>query len=264
MTFLYITANRLAFGEIHRSAFNSKHFSRWDEMFVDSSDELAVYHHLMVEDGAVPLAFHVEKRMMRQVADRRGIGSGLIIHAKLIVRSQGVGHRDVEVSRESVKSVWKDDMQHYGVVGHRFDIPNHPVNAELSAMKSIAVVILIKLIFIAVEFKLSVSDAVGITAHHSAEISLTFIINIAVNLVITQDDIVVIAFIVGHPQRHDTSAVIRHLHGQITVFQSVKRHFLAIDFCLKIIDIHKINLPFLCTTEKHHRAKRKNQNFLHF
>ena len=116
-------------------------------------------------------------------------------------------------------------------------------------MKSVAVIVFIKLIFLAVERKLAMSDAVGITSDRSAEVSLSFVINIAVDIIVTENDIIVIAFNIWCPQRHNTSAVVCNLHGQITIFQSVKRYFLAVHFSIKIIGIHKINLFFLCTTD---------------
>ena len=104
-------------------------------------------------------------------------------------------------------------------------------------MKGVSIVVFVQLIFLSIEDKLAVSDTIGVTSHSGAEISLTFIIDIAVYIRITIDDIFETASVIRHPQSHNTTTVIRNLHGQSAIRQSVERDFLTIDFSIEIIVI---------------------------
>ena len=60
---------------------------------------------IMVKDCTIALTFQIEKRMMREVAYRRSVGSCKIIDKELVIRCQCISHGDVKISRESIQSV---------------------------------------------------------------------------------------------------------------------------------------------------------------
>ena len=100
-----ITSYWLRFREIHRCACDRDEFTCRNKTFVNLSDKLSVNLHLMVKDCTIALTFQIEKRMMREVAYRRSVGSCKIIDKELVIRCQCISHGDVKISRESIQSV---------------------------------------------------------------------------------------------------------------------------------------------------------------
>src|SRR6266480_4337544 len=72
-------------------------------------------------------------------------------------------------------------------------------------MQCILAVVLGQRIFFSVQDKLAIRDAISVSSHDGAEIRA--LVEISIELVETKNDIIQLAVLIGHPQRHDDSAV---------------------------------------------------------
>ena len=99
----------------------------------------------MVENITVPLPFQVKERMVRQVTQSRRVGSGKIFHTELILRGKHIAHADIQVTREPVLSISKDSVEEDSVFRDRVNVPNNPVDTELSTVQGVPVIVLKRL-----------------------------------------------------------------------------------------------------------------------
>ena len=65
-----------------------------------------------------------------------------------------------------------------------------------------------------IQGKSAIGDAVGAAAHHSAQIALALVVQILVDMVVTQNDILIAATVVGHPKGDNATAIVGDLHRQ--------------------------------------------------
>src|SRR5437016_4195058 len=73
-------------------------------------------------------------------------------------------------------------------------------------MQGIRAIVLGQRIFFSVQSEFSICDAISISSHDGAEIRT--LVEISIELVEAKNDIVQLAVLIRHPQRHDDSTVV--------------------------------------------------------
>ena len=203
----------------------------------------------MVEHD-VALALQVEEGVVGEVAERGLVGGGQIVDTELILLGEGIGHGDIEITREAVLAVGERHVHHQHAVVGAHHIPHHTVGAEFATMKGVLTIVLGQLVFDVVQDKGASGNTVGATAHHGTEIALASIVEVLVDIVVTQHHIVHVAFDIGSPQRHHTSAIVGDLHGDVAILKGVERHLFTIHFLVELGSVDELH--FSVTTAGHH------------
>src|SRR5690348_3289907 len=201
-------ADGRGFAKIEGSACDIFEFSGGNEGGVDGGELIRVDFHFFAEDVAVPFSGEIEIRMIGDIEDRVFIGGGGIIDAELVGFGERVNNAGGEIARIAFLAVLAEISEFEGFGGGSGDVLGGPdafVEALSAAVKAVLAVILRQSIRFPVEFKFCVGDAVGITSGDGAEVG--GIVEIAVEIVVAEDDVSEFAVAVGHFQGNDSGAV---------------------------------------------------------
>ena len=186
---------------------------------------------------------------MGEVAQRRRIGSGAVTDLELIVMRQRVAHRHIEVAREAVFTIGKNRMHLDDAVVGRSHIPNALVGTNETTMKRVLTVVLGQLIGNTIQCERTIGDAVGATSDHGTKITFAVVVQILVDMVVTQDDVLKAVASVGHPKGYHTATIIGHLHRQKTIVQGIKRHLLALHFRVEVFGRNQFDFFLTIATD---------------
>ena len=159
--------------------------------------------------------------MVRQIAQGWGIGGGGITDLELVVVGQSVTHRHVKIARKTILAIGKNGVHLNHAVVDGNHIPNAPVGTNETAVQRILAIVLSQLILNIIQSEFGIGNAVGTTAYHGTQITLAGIVQILVDMVVTQNNILKTAATVGHPKSNHATAVIGDLHRQKTIVQSI-------------------------------------------
>src|SRR5882762_8620563 len=145
----------------------------------------------MSQNVALTLAGEVEVRMVGEIDDRFLVGGGGIVDSKFVLIGQRVDHLGRKVSGKTLLAVFApiSQLQSLPVVaGDILGGPDSLVEALETAVQGVVGIVFGHVAGDTVERKLAVGDTVRVSADESAE--ERFVGQIAVELVVAQDDIV--------------------------------------------------------------------------
>ena len=229
---LVVGADALADGvrlaEIERRARDVGDLPGGDQHRVDRRGVAGVDGHDVVEDRAVTLALEVEEGVVREVHHGRLVGRGLVVDAELVFGRERVGHLDLQVARETFLSVGVEVLHHQTVFRGRNHVPDHAVQAFEPAVERLAVIVDRQAVLRAVEREAALGDAVGVGSHDRAEEAFAVIVDVAVDRLVAEHDVFVVARTVGGPERYDACAVVGDLHGHVARMERVDTDGLAV------------------------------------
>ena len=165
---------------------------------------------------------------MREVHHRRSVGRRLVIDAELVLGRHGVGHPDPEVPGKSLLAVLvqvaEDELPFVG----RHHVPDDAVQPRHASVEGLSVVVRRQRVLFAVEREAAPGDAVGIGTHDGPEEAFAPVVDVAVERFVAQHDILVAAFAVGRPERHDAPSVVGRLQCDVARAEGVQLHRLAV------------------------------------
>ena len=135
-------------------------------------------------------------------------------------------------------------MHDHAAVIRGHHIPDHLVRSDLAPVEGVLAVVPAQLDQAVVKGETAVGDTVGAASHDGAEVAFTGTVEVFVDMVIPEGDILIASPLVGGPQRHDTSAVVGDLHGDIAIVEGVKRDLFPIHFLVEIGSVDELHLFF--------------------
>ena len=221
-------AEGVRLAEIERRARDVGDLPGGDQHRVDRRGVAGVDGHDVVEDRAVTLALEVEEGVVREVHHGRLVGRGLVVDAELVFGRERVGHLDLQVARETFLSVGVEVLHHQTVFRGRNHVPDHAVQAFEPAVERLAVIVDRQAVLRAVEREAALGDAVGVGSHDRAEEAFAVIVDVAVDRLVAEHDVFVVARTVGGPERYDACAVVGDLHGHVARMERVDTDGLAV------------------------------------
>ena len=186
--------------EIERSPLDRHDFSRGNQYGVDGCDGASVDREQIVRDRTVTFPFEVEEGVMGDVHHGRFVCCGPIGDFEFIVRGESVCHDDGQVARESLFAVSGRVGEYQPVVGDRIDIPDYAIQSVHSSMKSLSVIVLRKRVGLSLEGERTFGDAVGITSYDGSEETFSVVVDIAIDVLVTQYHIFVFTLPIGGPR----------------------------------------------------------------
>ena len=126
-------------------------------------------------------------------------------------------------------------------------------------MQGLTVIILRSGIFHPLKGKLSATDTVCHATHNRTEKALARIVDVSVNILISQNNICHITIAVRHPQRHYTRTKVSYLHSEASICERIELSLLTIDSSLKILRLHKVERVACsaATADKEHCCRQK-------
>ena len=144
-----------------------------------------------------------------------------IIHPELILRGQGIYHGDLSVTRHTILAVRAKIRQNYLVFSYIIHIPHYHIQSLETAMKSLAVVVLREIIGLLPNGVCTACDTVRVWSYDSSEETLARIVDIIIDVVVSQDYILVASVPVRSPESHDAGSEIGHLHCKVSCLQCI-------------------------------------------
>src|SRR6266550_5077545 len=139
--------------------------------------------------------------MVGEIKDGVLIGGSGVVDAQFVLIGQRVDHLGSQVARTALFAIFADIGQFQRLPMTAGDILGRPqtlVEALQSAVQRVVTIVLGDVVGRPIEDELSVSDAIGVAADDGAE--KRFVGEVAVELVVAQNDILNLAASVGYFQ----------------------------------------------------------------
>ena len=137
------------------------------------------------------------------------IAHGLIVDAEIrATLGEGIGHGEAEIAGEALLPVGREAGELHGIVPHDLGVPHHVVIALEAAVQAGLAVILIQLVFPAVEGEAGPGNAVADTPDHPAEMAAPCLV--FRGGIVAQDHVGDAAVLIGHADCLDIGAVVEH------------------------------------------------------
>ena len=176
---LNIPADGLFRPEIEGRSFHRKKLSCGQAVRIVLAETVRIDSQKMIQDGT--FAFQIEVGMVRQADQGVLVGVRVVADAEGIVRGQGEGDADRQVSGEVFFSVRRETGEDNGISGcpgctlysvlrrNSFSLPEAFVKAPDAAVEAVAVVVVREAVGLSVQGKLRAADAVSDAAYRRAE-----------------------------------------------------------------------------------------------
>ena len=196
---LDITADGLFLAEIHGGPGGGDQLAGGDQGVVGLQESGGVHLQAVAQDGAGSVTVEVEVAVVGDVHHGGGVGGAAVLDHQGAAH-QAVLHFQGHVAGETVGTVGAFRPQQHAVVTAvgKLHIEHHMVEALVAAVQAVAVVVLGQVILLGVQVEPRAADAVGVAAHHRAQVAGVFLV--AGHIVKAQHHVHGVAFAVFHDQ----------------------------------------------------------------
>ena len=123
----------------------------------------------MIVNGALALAHQIEVTVIRQVQHRRRVGHCGVVNLERVAFAQAIAHSHIEIARIALFTIGAAILQLQRATGLA-GLPYSLVEPDLTAMKRVVAIVLIKLVGNAIQAELAAADPIGIAPGYGAEI----------------------------------------------------------------------------------------------
>ena len=144
--------------------------------------------------------------MVGGIEDGVLIGEPAVIDPQLIVRCQGKGNGNLHVARESHVHILFVIGKGNGVILHIRHIPDAHTQRMRTAVEVVLPVVFVQRICFSVQGKSGVADPVSVRSDAAAEVEI--VVEIALQLLISQDNVLCIAVLIRNGQGEKIRPVI--------------------------------------------------------
>ena len=162
----------------------------------------------MSENVAYTVARQVEVAVIGQVDYCVLVGRRLVVKMELVGFRQCVGHRDREVSRIALLTIFAEvrKFECRSLFScYLFGFPDDLVKTLQAAMKMVFTVIACQLVLFPIQHEPARADSISVATYQGAKIRM--LLQIAFQRVKSQDNIVEFAVPIGNLQRYDDASI---------------------------------------------------------
>ena len=223
--------------EIKRCALHAADFARRDRVFVDGHEEIGVdlAHHIHCRGSGVGDTCEREEAVARHVHHRLLVGRSLIVDNEFVVVGQRVHHGHRQLAGEALLIIRRHVAQHERMAVDLLCVPHAGVKSRGAAVQVVRPVVHGEVVLLAVEREATLADAVAVAAYERAEERFGRI-EAVVDIIVSLDNVGIVAVAVGHHDSHERAAVVGngHFHA-VFISQEKQIYGLAVDFLLEIL-----------------------------
>ena len=202
-----VATDRFSFSEIKGRAVNGSYFTRRDQSLICGKKSVRFEFKHVIKHLAAIKSCQVEIRVIRKIDHGCLVGLCVIINSQRIIIVESIRNTYVEVTGITLLPVGRKIFKNKGRRGdikHRRALPNLVRKANLTAVKMIVTVVLVKCIFNSIEREFGISYAISPSADERALVSVGFLI--ACKLVVAAYDIRNISVFVGNEKIYDSTS----------------------------------------------------------
>ena len=232
-----VLSYRLRCAEVEGCPGHLQDLARRDARLVDRDEEVGINLAYLVGNlrCGISDALEREESVVRQVDDGLLVRRGHVADGKLVVVGEGIDDGHLHLAREAFFEVGRHIVEHQCVLAHLHGVPHARVPSFHTAVERVGAVVDGQLVFLAVERKLSLGDAVAVASDERREVCLAAVDGL-MDVGIALDDVGTVAVFVGHHDGQDSSAIVGHCHFvALIVAKDVEVCILTVDSGLKIL-----------------------------